>query len=334
MSPEPAAGRAGRPWLVVVNFGSSALLAENFAASAEAGASGGGLVVVDNYSTEAERVAVADLCRRRGWTLVGRATNDGFAAACNAGVRAARAAGADSVVLVNPDAVVPAAVVDALAEQLAVEPLTLVSPVMVTSAGKPHFQGSRVDLRTGRMRGRTWADAVAGPEYLSSEWPYRDWLTGACLAFRVSLWEQAGGLDERYFLYWEDVDFSQRCAAAGARLCLRRDLVAVHDEGGTHGTPGSRARSPLYYYYNCRNRLLYGAVHLERRELLRWLWTTPQQSWQILLRGGRRQLLHSPRPLVAAVSGSLAGLVAAVPTLLGRQGTLPMSGRKSRRTVK
>ena len=323
MSPEPAPGTTGRPWLVVVNFGSHHLLGENFAPSAGPGAAGAGMVVVDNYSSDAERVAVTDLCRRQGWTLVGRATNDGFAAACNAGVRAAQEAGADSVVLVNPDAVVSPAVIDALAEQLAAEPLTLVSPVMVTSAGKPHFSGSRVDLRTGRMRGRTWdGDGVAGPAYLSSEWPYRDWLTGACLAFRVSLWEQAGGLDERYFLYWEDVDFSQRCVAAGARFCLRRDLVAVHDEGGTHGARGSRARSPLYYYYNCRNRLLYGSVHLERRELLRWLWTTPQQSWQILLRGGRRQLLHSPRPLVATVGGSLAGLLAAVPALLGRPGSL------------
>lgn len=316
MTAQPGAGQIDRTVLVVVNFGSHALLAENFAPSDD-----GGTVVVDNYSTDVERRRVIDLCRRNGWVLVARGSNDGFAAACNAGVRAARDAGASNVILVNPDAVVTPAVVDALSEQLKAEPLTLVSPLMVTSAGRPHFLGSRVDLRTGRMRGRTWGDEVPGPVYLSSSWPYRDWLTGACLAFSVRLWEQVAGLDERYFLYWEDVDFSQRCVAAGGRLCLRRDLVAVHDEGGTHGQQGSRARSPLYYYYNCRNRLLYASVHLDRRQLLRWLWTTPAQSWQILLRGGRRQLLHSPRPLSAAVRGSVAGVLRAVPALLVRRGT-------------
>ena len=304
-------------WTVLVNFGSHDLIAENADWSVGAGRPVEGVVVVDNYSSDAERASIAELCARRGWVLVQRPTNEGFAAACNVGVGVARDHGARNVLLVNPDARVPDDVVDALGRQLDAEPLTLVSPLVVTSQGATYFQGSRVDLRSGRMRGRRWADEAVGPAYLSSDWPYRDWLSGACLAFSVLLWQRAGGLDERYFLYWEDVDFSERCVGAGGRLCLRRDLEVVHDEGATHGQQGSRARSSTYYYYNCRNRLVYAAVHLPVRDVLRWVVTTPAESRQILLRGGRRQLLRSPRPLLATLGGSLAGVARAVPVLVG-----------------
>jgi len=306
----------GDSWLIVVNYGSHALVERNFAGVTDEGAASVRLVVVDNYSSQTERSAMRTVCSRQGWSLVEMADNAGFAAACNVGVRAAREAGAQSVVLVNPDAEVTADVVIELARQARDEPATLVAPLILSSAGHPYFQGSRVDLRSGRMRGRRWGDEAAAPAYLKSEPPWRDWLTGACLAFSVELWERAGGLDERYFLYWEDVDFSQRCLQAGARLCLRRDLVVVHDEGATHGAQGSRARSSTYYFYNCRNRLLYAAAHLPRTQLVRWIVATPRESWQILLRGGRRQLLQSPRPGLATVRGSLAGLARTAPALL------------------
>ncbi|MBW3616054.1 MAG: hypothetical protein KY439_12225, partial [Actinobacteria bacterium] len=79
--------------------------------------------------------------------------------------------------------------------------------------------------------------------------------------------------------------------------------------GGTQGARRGRAKSALYYRYNCRNRLRFAAQHLPRATILRWLMTTPAVSREILLRGGRRQLLSQPWLLMAAVRGSVAGLV-------------------------
>jgi glycosyltransferase involved in cell wall biosynthesis len=125
------------------------------------------------------------------------------------------------------------------------------------------------------------------------------------------------GYDESYFLYWEDVDLGYRAVSAGGSVILREDLVAVHDEGGTHGdSPRSTGHSALYYRYNCRNRMLFAARNLPRRTLLRWLLLTPRVSWEILLRGGRRQLLRSPGLLWSAVAGSLAGVAQALPALV------------------
>jgi GT2 family glycosyltransferase len=127
----------------------------------------------------------------------------------------------------------------------------------------------------------------------------------------AELWRRTGGFDEGYFMYWEDVDFGYRALGVGARVTLREDLVAVHDQGGTQGPRHGRAKSSLYYFYNCRNRLLFGERHLGRADLLRWLVLTPRVSWEVLLRGGRRQLLAQPRLAWSAASGGLAGMWAA-----------------------
>jgi N-acetylglucosaminyl-diphospho-decaprenol L-rhamnosyltransferase len=294
--------------LIVVNYASHALVEANLSGLARSTSTAVQVVIVDNYSTPSERLAISAVGLRHGWAVVALDDNRGFAAGCNAGMRWAERAGARYAVLLNPDARASGDVVQALGQQLAEEPLTLVAPHIVTPHGGSYFHGTRVDLRSGRMVGRPHP----GPDtpsrlYVRSPWPLRDWLTAACLGLSVELWERVNGFDEDYFLYWEDVDFSQRCAAAGARLCVRNDLHVIHDEGATHGEPGSRTRSSTYYYYNCRNRLVYAAKHLSSAALLRWILSSPRESWKILMRGGKRQLLTSPRPLWAAGRGTVAG---------------------------
>jgi N-acetylglucosaminyl-diphospho-decaprenol L-rhamnosyltransferase len=302
--------------VVVVNFGSHSLVEQNLATGDDPVGASADVVIVDNFSTADERAAIGEVCRRRAWHLVPMPTNGGFAAGVNAGVGAARNLGCTEILLVNPDAKVTGAVARRLHAAVVSAPETLVSPVVVSTAGRPYFHGIRVDLRSGRMRGRTPPPARAGGLELDSQYPLRDWLSAACLAMSVSMWERAGGFCEEYFLYWEDVDFSQRCVCAGGRLILRADLRVVHDEGATHGEAASRARSDVYYYYNCRNRLVYGARHLSRRTMFGWLLRTPIESRQILLRGGRRQILRRPSCLWAAFSGSVAGSIIAIRRML------------------
>lgn len=287
--------------LVVVNYGSHALVAANLPrrAADEAGAK---VFLVDNLSTEGERRAVAELCAQRGWVMLPQEGNPGFAAGVNRGVGAAIAEGFEVFVTLNPDATADALTLAALARGVREDPLTVASPLVVRSSGGYDFRGSTVSLRSGRIR-TGW---VPGDD--DEEW--KNWLTGACLAFSRDTFEVLGGLDPRYFLYWEDVDFSRRAVEAGRRLVLREDLCVLHDEGGTHTAAGSRAKSSTYYYHNCRNRLLFGS-RFHRGTWGGWLMSTPEQTWRIWTRGGRRQLLTSPGGAVAAVRGSIDGMRAA-----------------------
>lgn len=284
--------------IVVVNYGASALLEANLTPEAVA-ASGCLVVVTDNFSCPAERAAITALCAARGWHLVPRDGNDGFGAGVNRGVEAALALGADVFVALNPDAVADGAVLAELVDQVRSAPDALVAPLITTSQGGSFFRGAQVSMRTGRIR-TGWSDDDADPEW-------RNWLTGACLAYSARVHRALGGMTEDYFLYWEDVDFSRRAADFGFRLVLRRDLTIVHDEGGTHGVRPERAKSPLYYFYNTRNRLLFGS-RLAPRARRSFLAATPAESRRIFLRGGRRQLLTQPAGLVSAVRGSLAGV--------------------------
>ena len=287
-----------RTALVVVSYASHALLERHLAATT-AGAAGEDsptVVVVDSFSDEREREAVARVTREHGWLLVTTVRNGGFGAGVNAGARRARELGCDVLVVLNPDLDVDAATVEALAQVVRDDPSTLVGPRIVKPDGLPWFAGGTLDLRTGRTRTTVAPGAAV------------QWVSGACFAVSTDLWHTVGGFDEDYFLYWEDVDLSWRVRAAGGRLLVREDLVAIHEVGGTQATAGTRAKSLGYYRHNCRGRLLFAAKHLPPAAARHWAGTAPRYALEVVLRGGRRQLLRSPAPLVAAALGTLDGL--------------------------
>lgn len=255
------------------------------------------VVVVDNFSDESERQQVRSLAATFGWNTVLSDVNLGFGGGMNAGASAAIQAGADHLLLLNPDATIDASSLQSMVEELQRAPRSLVAPVIVDGGGNIWFDGADVYLDDGHMR----------PTRRRGEHPgarVESWLTGACLLTSAGLWQELGGFDEEYFLYWEDVDLSVRATRLGARLTVARRARAVHDEGGTQ-EPGHHhaSKSEVYYYYNIRNRLMFAAKNLSRADIRDWLAATPLESRQILLRGGRRQFLHPVAPMRAAYRG-------------------------------
>ena len=297
--------------VIVVNYQSHAMLEQHLAGLASADFVR--IIVVDSYSDDVERHAVEELSRKRGWRCVGSTKNLGFAHGVNLGVRRARSLGCVNVLLLNPDAVVSADVLAELNRRVRAAPDRMFAPRIADSSGRTVFDGSQIVMRTGRLQSKEpqATDTAAGGA--------QPWLTAACAASSLDVLDRVGGLDESYFLYWEDVDLSYRAGAAGIGLVVCDDLVAVHDEGGTQGRSSTgRPSHGCYYRYNARNRLLFAARNLPTSILLRWLVHTPVESAQILLRGGRRQLVQSPWPLAEIIRGSVAGVGIALAELLRR----------------
>lgn len=282
--------------VIIVNYGDPALVAGNVGPDVDAD-DRALVVLVDNFHSPAARRDAAALCEERGWLFIASA-NDGFGAGVNRGVAAARARGRRTFITVNPDASASAEVLRELARHVTDDPMALVSPYMDSGDGRPHFRGARMHRRTGRMRSG-WSGGVE-----DAEWA--DWLSGACLAFSAQAMDLLGGFDEDYFLYWEDVDISRRAADLGLRLQLRQDLLIIHDEGGTQER-SARTKSPTYYYYNIRNRMLFGRRHLRGRQWARWVAAAPRQSALIWMQGGRKQAFTEPKGVLAAAKGFLAG---------------------------
>lgn len=285
--------RPQRSAVVVVNYGSHALLERNFS-RLDFNALGARVYVVDNYHDTHERDAITRACARQRWTLVANKANTGFGDGVNIGVTRALDDGARSLLIVNPDVTLTTEVAAELLRATA-DGITAVCPRINDPTGRPGFVGGSLDLKSGMVR-------TSQPVNMAMR---TSWLSGACIALSDSLWRSTGGFDPTYFMYWEDVDFSQRCRNVGATLLVREDLTVIHAVGGTQG----HRKSALYTYFNCRNRLLYAARWLTPSQQWQWVRRTPSCSYEILLRGqGRRGLVNLPR-LAAAIRGSVAGLI-------------------------
>jgi N-acetylglucosaminyl-diphospho-decaprenol L-rhamnosyltransferase len=287
--------------VVVVNFGTHDETEGNLVRSVGPDFPGQ-VVVADNYSSAAEREAMARACERHGWHLVGLATNEGYGGGCNRAADHALAGGARELLFLNPDAHLDREGIHDLQAMVRDEPRTLVAPLVVRPDGSRAAGDVDLHLRSGHMSA-TWKR----PEGTSDDDVHR-WVSGACFMVSADLWREVGGFDESYFLYWEDVDLCRRVVTAGGHVRAEPSVTAVHDEGSSHRVRRSEAKSAVYYYYNTRNRLLYAAKHLDAAQQRRWVLSTPAASYRILLRGGRRQLVRVRSTWWPAVRGSWDGL--------------------------
>ena len=290
--------------VVVVNYASHEDVATNLATISNSSLVHS-VVIVDNHSSNEETAAITAVCEENGWTLLASPTNLGFGGGMNAGVARARELGCSTFLLINPDATIDEQALARLVDGSSAEPMTVFSPRVVRPDGSRWFDGGTVLVEYGRTSTAVGSDSSAA----------RGWLSGACLLVTSKLWDLVGGFDDTYFLYWEDVDLSWRCAAAGARLEVRWEVEAIHHVGGTQQGSG---KSTAYVYYNCRNRLLFAARHLSRRQQLRWVSHSFGYAGAVLQRGGRRNLLRRAVPLVcAAIAGTGSGIASLLGTSLG-----------------
>lgn len=287
--------------IIVVNYGSHRLVERNLSHTLAQGFLGH-VVVVDNFSTQVEQDAMGQVCATHGWTFVACPTNSGYGGGNNLGVAQAIRLGATELVLLNPDAFISSDDIRELAEHVRERPMALTAPVVLRPSGKHYSSATDLYLSNGEMLNRS----QRRPGVLPSQ--VHTWVSGACLIMSTKLWLLVGGFDEDFFLYWEDVDLSHRVALAGGSVEVMDSCTATHDEGSTHSSRTSnRAKSPLYYYYNIRNRLLYSTKHLSKKDQRRWAVSGPRVAYQILLQGGRRQFVNPRKTFWPAARGLVDG---------------------------
>jgi GT2 family glycosyltransferase len=84
-----------------------------------------------------------------------------------------------------------------------------------------------------------------------------DFVSGAAMYIPAETIHQVGELDERYFLYCEDLDFAERCRLAGRPLAIAPACIVEHRFGGSTGAGRSLgAKSPFALFYSARATML------------------------------------------------------------------------------
>lgn len=208
------------------------------------------VVVVDNASTDgsARDLSASSL----PLILVENGENRGFAAACNQGAR-----GTDSryLLFLNPDTVLlPGSISQPVAflEAPRSRDVGICGIQLVDEHGVVARSCSRFPTTTMFLSKMFGLDAVLPPEIARqpmTEWDHRtdrdvDQVIGAFFMVRRDLFESLGGFDERFFVYFEEVDFSLRAATRGFRTRYLSAVRAVHRGGGCSSQ--ARARRLAY----------------------------------------------------------------------------------------
>jgi hypothetical protein len=215
------------------------------------------IVVVDNASSDQTPAAL-----RERWPVVrliepGR--NIGFAAANNLGIRASTG---EFVLLLNSDTLVRPGAIDTLVDQFRRSPgVAAAGPRIVDANGTAELSfgrqisplaEARQKLLTGlHERGVGWARRRVERRTRTRQYP--DWVSGACLMVRRVDALAAGLLDERYFLYAEDVDFCAALRAGGGRILFVPEAEIVHLRGRARASAPTASeqayrRSQLAFY--------------------------------------------------------------------------------------
>lgn len=244
------------------------------------------VIVVDNASRD---LTVEIIRRDFPWVkLIASQQNLGFAAGNNL---AARQASGRTLLLLNPDAMVHTGALERGLKLMAEHPKAGLAGGELRGADGSRQPSARMfpTLRdelftlTGLAArypnnrwlarlDRRWADPEAAAQV--------DWIPGALVFIPAHLFEQLHGFDERFFMYYEEVDLCRRIQAAGYHVHYWPELKATHIGGASAKTvkqarisrsgsqlEGWRMRSALLYYRKHHQWL--GAIGLFALE---WGW--------------------------------------------------------------
>jgi len=205
------------------------------------------ILVVDNASTD----DTVDTLRERwaGVRLIEGWSNVGFSRANNIGIRQSFA---ELVLLLNGDTVVPAGAIDALVAVLDRRPdVAVTGPRLVDAEGRPELSFGRMISPFNELRQKL--RARGNVTRLTSVEREVDWVSGACLLVRRADAEAVGLLDERFFMYTEDVDFCAAVRARGRKVLFTPAAEVVHVRGRSRQTApraseAAYRRSQLAFY--------------------------------------------------------------------------------------
>ena len=193
------------------------------------------IVVVDNASAD----GTADAVRGR-WPavrVIDAGGNLGFAAANNVGIRQTSG---ELVLLLNPDTIARPQAIDTLVALLdSRRDAAVAGPRLVDATGRAELSFGAMISPLAELRQKilvTGNDRRAAlisryVDALTRRRRHVGWVSGACLLVRRADADAVGLMDERYFMYTEDVDFCAAIRARGRRVLFTPDAEVVHLRG-------------------------------------------------------------------------------------------------------
>jgi N-acetylglucosaminyl-diphospho-decaprenol L-rhamnosyltransferase len=222
----------------------------------------GSITIVDNASSDDSLSGLPSIHHRIILDKVEE--NMGFARGCNRGARAGRG---DYILFLNPDVSLSntslsrciSFMEDPLNKAVGICGIRLLDEMRKPSVCAAHFPtlGNFASKALGlnKLLPKAFATHLL-PAGEPIESCVVDQVIGAFFLVRRRLFELCGGFDERFFMYFEEVDFSLRARSLGYLSYVLTDVQAFHKGGGS-----SDQIKALRMAYSWRSRLAYGKKH-------------------------------------------------------------------------
>jgi N-acetylglucosaminyl-diphospho-decaprenol L-rhamnosyltransferase len=294
--------------VVIVNYRTAGLAVEclRSLAGEVAALPGTRVVVVDNASGDGSADALNAAVRAHRWdwaTVLPLPENRGFAAGNNAALHPllAGSPAPDYVLLLNPDTVVRPGAVRELAAFMDRHPAVGIAGSRLEDPdGTPQRSAFRFPNVAGELEGgirlgavtRWLSRSVVAPPVRDEAHP-TDWVAGASMIVRRAVFERVGLMDERYFLYFEEVDFCRRAKRAGWPCWYVPASRVVHLVGQSSGVTdaGRAARRVPAYWFRSRRRYFVRSHGRAYAFLADCAWAAGHALWRL-----RRRLQRKPDP--------------------------------------
>lgn len=230
------------------------------------------IIVVDNGSTDGSADAVEGL---PDVEVIRTGENLGFGAACNIGAKVCQS---PYILFLNPDTRLKANSISvplAFMEKPENEKVGICGIQLVDDQGRVSRTCARYPTLGRLVSSALGVDKLPGLKSTGmgmKEWDHKqsrevDQVMGAFFFCRRETFEACGGFDERFFVYFEEVDVARRSKLAGWKIWYLTQAQAFHAGGGT-----SHQVKVHRLFYSLRSRLLYAFKHFPR-----W------QAWLLLL---------------------------------------------------
>jgi len=221
------------------------------------------IIVVDNASSDGSRNILE---RTKGIRTVFLENNLGFSKGNNAGIRIAKG---EYIALLNNDCVVKKNWLAELVRVMEKDDNTFAvnSKIMLGNTGKIQNAGTRV-FSSGYAQDRGAAPKGGVQDYETDRGQYEKQeevqaFCGAAVLLRKSILDKIGLFDETFFLYYEDVELSERARKTGYRIVYAPKAVAHHEHAASSGE-----WSPFFIYHTERGRLMHVLIHFPLRVFL------------------------------------------------------------------
>jgi N-acetylglucosaminyl-diphospho-decaprenol L-rhamnosyltransferase len=248
--------------VVTVSYGSENVLPA-FLASVEGASTGQVLVVVADNRPEPDS-SVESIVREAGARYLPLASNLGYGGAMNAAV-AGLPASVEWVLVSNPDVELGSGSIDILRSTGEEDPrIGSVGPQIMTDGVVYPSARNLPSLRTGVGHalfaniwvGNPWTRAYRRGSDGSPARRDAGWLSGACVLVRRSAFDQLGGFDPGFFMYFEDVDLGYRLGRSSYRNVYEPAATVTHS--GAHSTESSSESARMIEAHHASARRFLG----------------------------------------------------------------------------